>query len=77
MWFLDKYGTELQSRKDAFIELRTRAQHAIAEGDLLGIDMRQRRTRLTDESGKVLFEGSLEDAARLEINGRIYLPDMI
>lgn len=59
---------------EAYRELRERAKRTIAEGERQGFDLRSYKVRVRDENETVLFEGTLGDAARLEINGRTFLP---
>lgn len=47
----------------AFDELRSRAQDQIASADRQGRDVRSARIRMRDDTGRVLFEGTLEEAA--------------
>lgn len=74
MWREDNEGTTFSGPAEAYRELRERAQRTIAEGERQGFDLRDYKVRIRDDQGGVLFDGTLGDAARLEINGRVFLP---
>jgi hypothetical protein len=74
MWHTDNEGIDFPGPAEALRALRLRARRAIDEGDRHGIDLRQRRIRVRTDSGEVLFEGTLEEAARVEMDGHAVLP---